>query len=230
MLVASCGRLWSKILDSLDSFDILISQEWLSSVYALGRSSGIFLKQSDRKLVSSALMPSGSTIAPASLTILIIAENWFNLKLGVRPLVIRKQCSLNSRCRRQLWSTAAFLWLRVPSSRECPRMRCCCCCLAHRRPVWSLRQSPRPSPLPPVSSRYLPLLCLCESHPTHVGTQVREAPALYTPQQWFLKRTHRASWWDLQDYPTQRIPTRLQVSALFRLCRCTLLCWHDSVF
>ena len=57
----------------------------MSSVYALGRSSGIFLKQSDRKLVSSALMPSGSTIAPASLTILIIAENWFNLKLGGSP-------------------------------------------------------------------------------------------------------------------------------------------------
>lgn len=66
-------------------------------------------------------------------------------------------------------------------------MRCCCCCLAHRRPVWSLRQSPRPSPLLPVSSRYLPLLYLCESHPTHEGKQVREAPTLYTPQQFSWK-------------------------------------------
>lgn len=51
-----------------------------------GRSSGFLRKHKFKKLVSSGLIPSGSGNAPASLTIFIMAENWFRSKLGGLPL------------------------------------------------------------------------------------------------------------------------------------------------
>ena len=59
---------------------------WSSSCVAEGLSSGFLRKQRFRKLVSSGLIPSGSGNAPASFTILIIAENWLRSKFGGLPL------------------------------------------------------------------------------------------------------------------------------------------------